>query len=241
MIPLPSRAMVLAAGLGLRLRPLTLDRPKALVEVGGQTLIERTLDRLAADGIKLAVVNLHYKGTLLRRALASRKAPQIVFSDEAGALLDTGGGILKALPQLGDEPFFAVNCDIVWRDAQENSLHRLAQGFDPGAMDALLLMQPTITAIGYDGMGDFNLDPLGRLTRRDLREVAPFVFTGVQLLHPHLFAGAAPGCFSLNRLYDQAATEGRLFGLVHEGDWIDVGTPAGLAAAEAHLAPRRRE
>lgn len=241
MIRMPTRAMVLAAGLGLRLRPLTLDRPKALVEVAGRTLIDRTLDRLDQAGVARAVVNLHYKGTLLRRALAARTRPEIVFSDESEALLDTGGGTLKALSQFAGEPFFAINCDIVWRDARENSLARLARAFDPDRMEALLLMQPTVGAVGYEGMGDFQIDPLGRLTRRDTREVAPYVFTGVQILHPRLFAKAAPGVFSLNRLYDQAAEDRRLYGLVHEGDWIDVGTPAGLAAAEAHLAPRRRK
>lgn len=241
MLNFPSRAMVLAAGFGTRLRPLTLDRPKALVEVAGRSLIDRTLDQLAQAGILTAVVNIHYKGNLLRRALANRQRPQVIVSDETDAVLDTGGGIVKALPLLGDGPFFAVNCDIIWRDAQEESLHRLAARWDDDSMDALLLMQPTVTAIGYDGMGDFNVDPLGRLSRRDCREVAPHLFCGIQLLHPRLFEGAPAGAFSMNLLYDRAIEAGRLYGLVHEGDWMDVGTLAGLAAAEAYLTPRRRK
>ncbi|HUN50317.1 MAG TPA: nucleotidyltransferase family protein [Candidatus Sulfotelmatobacter sp.] len=236
----PTRAMVLAAGLGIRLRPLTLDRPKALVQVAGRSLVDHTLDRLAAFGIATAVVNLHYKGNSLRQHLATRKQPKIMLSDETAELLDTGGGVAKALPLLGADPFYVLNCDIVWRDARENSLLRLAERWDDAAMDALLLLQPTVSAIGYRGVGDFNMDPDGWLTRRAEGMVAPFVFTGVQILHPRLFRGCPAGAFSLNRLYDRAVEAGRLYGLRHEGDWMDVGTPAGLQAAEAALAPVRR-
>jgi MurNAc alpha-1-phosphate uridylyltransferase len=227
--------MVLAAGLGLRLRPLTLDRPKALVEVKGRTLIDRALDRLAAGGIGKAVVNLHHKGNTLRQHLAQRPDIEIAFSDESDELLETGGGVVKALPLLGDEPFLVVNSDVIWLDAQGNSLGALAAAWDDQAMDALLLMHPTVSAIGYGGMGDFAMEADGRLIRREERHVAPFLFTGIQLLHPRFFRGAPAGPFSLNLLYDKAAEAGRLFGLRHQGIWMDVGTPAGLRAAEATL------
>jgi N-acetyl-alpha-D-muramate 1-phosphate uridylyltransferase len=236
----PTHAMVLAAGLGLRLRPLTLDRPKALVQVAGRALIDHTLDRLTEIDVGTAVVNIHYKGNSLKRHLAERREPRIVISDETEQLLDTGGGVAKALPLLGPAPFYVVNCDIVWRDAHGNSLVHLAERFDDAAMDVLLLLQPTVRAIGYVGVGDFDMDSQGRLTRRAENFVAPFVFTGVQILHPRLFRDCPVGPFSLNRLYSQAAEAGRLYGLRHEGDWMDVGSPAGLQAAEAALAPIRR-
>jgi MurNAc alpha-1-phosphate uridylyltransferase len=231
----PSTAMILAAGLGLRMRPLTLDLPKAMVEVKGRRLIDRALDRLLSAGIKKVVVNLHHKGNTLKRHLAERNDVEILFSDESEQLLETGGGVAKALPLLGPDPFFVVNSDVIWLDARRDSLHELAEAWDDKAMDALLLMHPTVTAVGYDGVGDFEMAPDGRLTRREERHVAPFLFTGIQLLHPRLFDGAPEGPFSLNRLYDQAAESGRLYGYRHEGIWMDVGTPAGLKAAEAAL------
>ncbi|WP_368744750.1 nucleotidyltransferase family protein [Desertibaculum subflavum] len=232
---LPNTAMVLAAGLGLRMRPLTLDLPKAMVEVKGRSLIDRALDRLKAAGIAKVVVNLHHKGNTLKRHLAERNDIEIAFSDETELLLETGGGVARALPLLGSGPFFVVNSDVIWLDAQGDSLHALAAAWDDAAMDALLLMHPTVMAVGYSGMGDFDMAADGRLTRREQRHVAPFLFTGIQLLHPRLFDDAPPGPFSLNRLYDKAAESGRLFGLRHQGIWMDVGTPAGLKAAEAAL------
>jgi MurNAc alpha-1-phosphate uridylyltransferase len=227
--------MVLAAGLGLRMRPLTLDLPKAMVEVKGRALIDRALDRLVAAGVRRAVVNLHHKGNTLKRHLAARHDIEIAFSDETEALLETGGGVAKALALLGAAPFFVVNSDVIWLDSQGDSLQALAAGWDDAAMDALLLVHPTVTAIGYNGRGDFEMASDGRLTRREERHVAPFLFTGVQMLHPRLFDGAPAGAFSLNRLYDKAAESGRLFGLRHQGIWMDVGTPAGLKAAETTL------
>jgi len=236
-IPLPRFAVVLAAGLGLRLRPLTLDRPKALVPVAGKPLIDRALDRLAAAGISTAVVNFHYKGNSLKQHLATRKQPKILLSDETAELLETGGGVRKALPLLpAGMPFFVVNSDIVWRDAQRNPLHDLADRWDDATMDALLLMHPTVSAIGYNGMGDYYMAPDGRLERRPSTMVAPFLFTGVQILHPRLFADAPTGPFSLNLLYDRAQEAGRLYGLRHSGEWMDVGTPQGLHEAEMALA-----
>jgi MurNAc alpha-1-phosphate uridylyltransferase len=224
--------MVLAAGLGKRLRPLTDEMPKPLIAVAGQTLIDRALDRLADAGVKRAVVNLHYKGDMLRRHLAGRTKPKIAISDETAALLETGGGVRQALPLLGSGPFFVVNSDVIWRDSRENSLLALAALWDDATMDALLLLHPTVSAIGYGGMGDFFLSSEGAVQRRDVRMVAPFVFTGVQMLHPRLFARCPDGPFSLNVLYDRAAAASRLFGLRHQGDWMDVGTRDGLAAAE---------
>ncbi len=232
----PRIAMVLAAGLGTRLRPLTDDRPKPLVEVGGQTLLDRTLDRLAEVGVERAVVNLHYKPDMVRAHLAKRTSPAITLSDETGLLLETGGGVAKALPLLGTEPFLVVNSDMIWRDWHGSSLHRLAEAWDNAKMDALLLMQTSVFAIGYEGMGDFEMAADGKLARRDQRMVSPFVFTGVQILHPRLFENCPSGAFSLNRLYDKAQNAGRLYGLRHYGDWMDVGTHYGLAEAEKELA-----
>lgn len=231
---MPQSAMVLAAGLGTRLRPLTLDRPKALVSVAGQTLLDRALDRIAEAGIATAVVNLHYKGNLIRQHLAARTKPSIILSDETDLLLETGGGVKQALPLLPAEPFFIINADVIWRDARGHSLHDLARRWDD-KMDVLLLLQPTVSAIGYDGHGDFHMAPDGVLERRAENMVAPFVFTGVQLLHPRVFANTPEGPFSLNLIYDRAQEAGRLFGLRHAGDWMDVGTPAGLRDAEHAL------
>lgn len=229
-------AMVLAAGLGKRMRPLTDNLPKPLIAVAGRPLIDHTLDHLVAAGVDRAVVNLHWQGDKLSAYLTSRAKPKIVYSDETEQLLETGGGVAKALPQLGSGPFYVLNSDVVWRDAQEDSLLRLAASWRDDDMDALLLVHQTVTAIGYSGLGDFDMDPAGRLTRRLERFVAPFLFTGVQILHPRLFADLPQGPFSLNLLYDRAAENGRLFGIVHEGDWMDAGTPDGLAAAERTLA-----
>lgn len=235
MIEPPRIAMVLAAGLGLRMRRHSGDTPKPLVDLHGRTLLDRTLDRLADAGVGRVVVNLHHRANMIRAHLSGRTAPQIVLSDETDHLLETGGGVTKALPLLGPHPFYVVNSDIVWRDAYANSLHALARGFDADRMDALLLLMPTIGAVGYWGMGDFNMAPDGRLTRREERCVVPFVFTGVQILHPRLFAGCTVEPFSLNRLYNKAQEAGRLFGLRHQGDWMDVGTPEGWAAAAQAL------
>ncbi|MBN9530643.1 MAG: nucleotidyltransferase family protein [Alphaproteobacteria bacterium] len=230
-------AMVLAAGLGLRLRPLTERTPKPLIPVAGKPLIDYVLDRLAGVGVEKAVVNVHWQADKLRAYLSGRTKPRIEFSDETAELLETGGGVAKALPQLGPGPFFVLNSDMIWRDAYEDSLKRLAAAWDGERMDALLLVVQTINAIGYDGLGDFTMDPDGRLTRRDERFVAPYLYAGVQILHPRLFEGAPAGRFSLNRLYDKAAENGRLYAILHEGDWMDVGHPEGLAAAERALGP----
>lgn len=230
----PTSAMVLAAGLGLRMRPLTSERPKPLIQVGGRALVDRILDHLAAAGVETAVVNVHHLADQVRAHLAPRLRPRIVISDETDQLLETGGGVTKALPLLGPAPFLVLNGDVLWQDAMTPTLTDLARFWRDEAMDALLLMQPTVAALGYDGLGDFFMDPVGRLTRRRIG-VAPFLFGGIQILHPRLFAGCRAERFSLNRLYDRAAEAGRLFGARHLGRWMHVGTPADLAAAEQAL------
>ncbi len=232
----PNRAIVLAAGLGTRMRPYNGHIPKPLVEIGGKSLIDYALDRLADAGVQRAVVNVHHLADAVERHLASRRRPQIVISDERGTLLGTGGGIAKALPQLGDEPFFLVNSDTVWLDGVKPNFARLAEAFDPQAMDALLLLAPTTASIGYTGRGDFAMLPDGRLRRRGENQVVPFVYAGAALLAPALFADAPAGAFPLTLLFDRAGLSGRLFGLRLEGLWMHVGTPEAVAAAEAALA-----
>lgn len=232
---IPRAAMVLAAGRGERLRPFTDARPKPLVEVGGKALIDRALDRLAAAGVARAVVNASYKGAMIERHLAGRARPEIVISREARRL-ETGGGIAKALGALGPDPFYVVNGDLLWRDRAVPALARLATAWDDARWDALLLLVPLAAARGYQGRGDFDRAADGRLSRRPADGDAPYVFAGVQLLHPRLFDDHPEGAFSINILYDLAIARGRLGGVVHDGDWMHVGDPAGLAAAEAWLA-----
>lgn len=231
----PRTAMVLAAGRGLRMRPLTLERPKPLVEVAGAVLLDRVLDRLADAAVATAVVNLHDRPAMMRAHLNGREAPAIVFSDESARLLGTGGGVAHALAALGGEAFFVANSDIIWLDGVDNTLHRLARCWDDGTMDALLLLQPTARAVGYGGRGDYMMAPDGVLRRRPEGGQSADVFAGLQILHPRLFADLPEAPFPLNLLYDRAEAKGRLFGLRHEGVWMHVGSPAGRAAAEAAL------
>lgn len=222
--------MVLAAGLGKRMRPLTENRPKPLVELAGRTLLDRALDHLAAAGIGRVVVNSHYLGEMVAAHLADRDG--LTLSPEAD-LLETGGGVKAALPHLGDGPFLVVNSDSVWSDGATPAIERLAARWDDTEMDALLLLHPTVSCDGIHDRGDYNLEPDGRVLRRIEPKIAPFVFTGIQLLHPRLFDGAPDGPFSLNLLYDRAQEAERLFGLRHDGEWFHVGTPEELAATEA--------
>lgn len=228
----PKTAMVLAAGLGTRMRPLTERRPKPLVEVAGRALIDHALDRLAEAGVERAVVNVHHFAEQIERHVASRKKPQITISDERGLLLGTGGGVRKALPALGDEAFFHINSDTLWIDGVKPNLARLAETFDPASMDALLLLAPTTGSIGYVGRGDFTMAPDGRLRGRAERTVAPFVYAGAAILSRRLFDSASEGEFSLTDLFDRAAEQGRLHGLRLEGLWMHVGTPDAIALAE---------
>ena len=236
----PRRAMMLAAGIGSRMRPLTDRVPKPLVEVAGKALIDHMLDRLAAAGVESTVVNVHHFADQMERHLAARKSPRIVISDERGGLLGTGGAVVKALPQLGGEPFFHVNADTIWIDGVRPNFFRLADAFNPQTMDALLLLAPTTGSIGYAGRGDFAMAPDGRLRRRAERDVVPFVYAGAALLSPALFAGAPKGEFPLTLLFDRATEAGRLFGLRLEGLWMHVGTPDAIAAAEAAITASAR-
>jgi MurNAc alpha-1-phosphate uridylyltransferase len=229
------RAMVLAAGLGKRMRPLTDTLPKPLVPVAGKALIDHVLDRLADAGVTKAVVNVHHMADAIEAHLKSRTRPRIVISDERGELLDTGGGVVKALPLLGEKPFFHVNSDTIWIEGVTPNLVRLAAMFDPARMDAVVLLAATAASIGYEGRGDFTMAPDGRLKRRLEREVVPFVYAGAAVLSPSLFADAPAGAFSLNRMFDRAIETGRLFGLRLEGTWMHVGTPAAIQAAEAAI------
>lgn len=231
----PTSAFVLAAGKGERMRPLTNTLPKPLVPLDGKPLIDHVLDRLAAAGIKRAVVNVHYLADKIEKHLAHRSAPKITISDERDKLLDTGGGALHALPKLGDGPFVIHNSDSVWIEGLGSNLDRLLSGFDENLMDSLMLVAPLASSIGYDGPGDFQMDATGHLTRQTGPRLAPFVFAGVSITHPRLFENAPSGPFSLNKLWDRAIDKGRLYGLRLEGIWMHVGTPDALKEAEAAL------
>ena len=232
---IPYKAMVLAAGLGTRLKPVTDTLPKALVQVDNRALIDHALDRLEAVGVGEVVVNTHYMAEQLQAHLSGRKSPVLQISHEDD-LLDTGGGIAEALPLLGDDPFLAVNADAFWLNGPYDALQRMAHTWDDDTMDGLLLLHSTVEAYGYTGLGDF-CAPLGDgvLTRRLEGEVSPWLFTGIQMLHPRLFKTAPDGAFSLNLLYDRAIESGRLLGVVHDGEWFHVGTPQGLEEAETYM------
>jgi N-acetyl-alpha-D-muramate 1-phosphate uridylyltransferase len=239
MIAPPKRAMLLAAGLGTRLRPISDAMPKPLVEINGRALIDHALDRLELAGVEQVVVNTHYKSEMVAQHLAGRARPRIHLSPEP-ELLDTGGGVANALPLLG-ENFYVVNGDVLWLDSRDYVLNRLARAFDPARMDAVLLFQRTVSAVGYEGPGDYFLDSAGTPRRRGEREIAPYLFAGIQLLHRRLFDGLAERVFSLVRLYDRAAAGLRLHAIVHDGEWYHVGTPGGLGATRDRLASHRIE
>ena len=234
---IPRAAMVLAAGLGKRMRPLTATRPKPLIEVAGATLLDHALARLTAEGVAEAVVNVHYMAERIEAHLAAR-APglKVHISDERAALLETGGGVAKALPLIAADPFFVVNADNFWIDGPAPTLGLLAAAWDDARMDALLLLVPLADAHGYEGAGDFQMDASGGLKRRAEGRVAPYVFSGVQMLSKRLFDGVAIEPFSLNRLYNAALAQGRLHGVAHGGLWFHVGTPQAIAQTEARLA-----
>jgi MurNAc alpha-1-phosphate uridylyltransferase len=231
----PRRAMVLAAGIGIRMRPLTDRMPKPLVRVGGRALLDHVLDRVADAGVESAVVNVHHFADQIERHLNGRQRPHVIISDERERLLDTGGGIVKSLAMLGGDPFFVVNADTLWIEGVRPNLERLAAAFDPTTMDGLLLLAPSATSIGYDGRGDYALAADGRLRRRGEREIVPFVYAGAGILAPSLFENAPAAPFSLTRLFDRAEAQGRLHGLRLEGLWMHVGTPAAIAEAEAAI------
>jgi MurNAc alpha-1-phosphate uridylyltransferase len=235
--PLPDTAMVLAAGLGLRMRPLTVDKPKALVPVAGKPLIDHVLERLAAGGIKRAVVNVHYLADAMEEHLKQRGGGlDIIVSDEREELLETGGGLVHARSLLGDKPFYVVNADNLWLDGPVDTLQLLANRWNSDEMDALLLVVPFARAHCHRGMGDFHMDGIGHVSRRKAGRVAPFVFTGIQLVSPAFLDGAPGGAFSTNLLWNRAIEKGRVYGVVHQGLWFDVGTPAAIPVTEAMLA-----
>ncbi|MGE0765432.1 MAG: nucleotidyltransferase family protein [Hyphomicrobiaceae bacterium] len=230
------KAFVLAAGLGTRMRPLTEHVPKPLVRLAGRALLDHVLDRIEDARIADAVVNVHYLADMVEQHLASRIMPHITISDERDELLDTGGGVAKALPLLGDGPFLVHNSDSVWIERATANLPALGAAFDERRMDGLLLVADRITSLGYDGRGDFHLEADGRLRRVARGETAEFVFAGVSIATPRLIRDAPAAAFSLNRVWDRALAEQRLFGLRLDGTWMHVGDPAALSAAEARLA-----
>jgi MurNAc alpha-1-phosphate uridylyltransferase len=232
----PKRAMILAAGIGKRMRPLTATVPKPLIEVAGRALIDHGLDRLERAGVETAVVNVHYLADLVRAHVGRRKRPKVVVSDERDRLLDTGGGIAKALPHLGSEPFYLLNSDSFWIEGARPNLDWLASGWRDAEMDGLLMLASTVRSVGYSGRGDFRMDPRGRVARRSEREVVPFAYAGGAILHPRLFAGSPEGAFSLNLLFNKAIEEGRLFGVRMDGLWLHVGTPEAIGEAELFVA-----
>lgn len=228
----PTTAMILAAGLGTRMRPLTDHMPKPMVAVAGKPLLDHVLDKLADAGVTRAVVNVHYLPDQIIDHLAPRATPAITISDERDVILGTGGAVVKALPRLGDQPFFLSNADTMWIDGVRPNLARLADAFDAARMDILLLLAPTADSIGYHGKGDFTMGTDGALRRRKETEVVPFVYAGVAVLSPALFADAPQGEFSLTRIFDRAAETSRLHGLRIDGTWMHVGTPDAVDAAE---------
>jgi MurNAc alpha-1-phosphate uridylyltransferase len=228
----PTKAMVLAAGLGVRMRPLTDRMPKPLVPVAGRALLDHVLDKLADAGVREAVVNVHYLPDQIIDHVAARAQPHVTISDERDAVLGTGGGVVKALPLLGDAPFFHVNSDTMWMDGVRPNLARLAETFDAARMDILLLMAPTTSSIGYQGRGDYAMAADGTLRKRKELQVVPFVYAGVAIMSPAIFADAPKGEFSLTKMFDRANEQERLYGLRMDGVWMHVGTPDAIAAAE---------
>jgi len=226
--------MVLAAGLGTRMRPLTNERPKPLIPCGGKTLLDWNLDALAQAGVTTAVANVHYLPDQIIAHVKDRTCPRIAISDERERILDSGGGIGKVVTQFGDQPFFSLNADTIWLDGPRSNLERLAEAFDPERMDVLLLLAASVTTIGWGNRGDFFLEQDGRLRRPQKHEVAPFAYTGAAILKPQLFVDR-PEIFSLNQIFNEAQAAGRLYGLRLDGIFMHVGTPEALAEAEIAL------
>ncbi len=233
-------AMVLAAGFGTRMRPLTDHIPKPLVTLAGRTLLDHVLDRIAEAGIERAVVNVHHFADQIEAHLKSRTEPKITLSDERGAILETGGGVKKVLPQFGGRPFLVHNSDSVWIEGANANLRLLMNAWAPAKMSALLLLARRDSSLGYEARGDFHLDALGRLKRKGAGEEAPYVYAGVAILKPQLFDGIAERAFSLNMIFDRAISENGLYGAVLDGTWMHVGTPEALIEAESHLNERQR-
>ena len=232
----PDTAFVLAAGLGKRMRPLTASRPKPLVELGGKALIDHVLDRLRSAGVRKIVVNVHYLADALEAHLKARANDfDVQISDERKQLMETGGGLILAEPMIHADPFLVINSDNFWIDGPSDTLHLLASLWREEDMDALLLLVPQARAGNHRGQGDFHMTSDGGLVRREKGKVAPFVFTGIQMVSKRLLRDAPEGPFSTNILWDQAIADGRCFGAVHHGLWFDVGNPAAIKATERAL------
>jgi N-acetyl-alpha-D-muramate 1-phosphate uridylyltransferase len=234
------RAMVLAAGLGQRMRPITDTLPKPLVRIGGKAMLDHALDRLAEAGVEQAVVNVHYLAGQIEKHVAGRESPRVTISDERSLLLETGGGVKKALPLLGGKPFFHVNSDSLWSENGFSNITAMAEAWNPAQMDMLLLLAEREGSVGFDGAGDFFRDEAGRLTRRGKAASAPFVYAGVAIIKPVLFADTPDGPFSLNLLFDRCIAASTLFGSVLQGQWLHVGTPDAIAPAEAAFAAAQK-
>ena len=232
----PNTAMIMAAGLGKRMRPLTATKPKPLIEVGGKPLLDHVLEKLRTAGVKKVVVNVHYLADAIEAHLASRAhGLDVVISDERKLLMETGGGLVRAASLIDSDPFLALNSDNLWVDGPADTVKLLASQWDDAKMDALLLLVPQARALNHKGMGDFHMDREGRIRRRARSRVAPFVFTGIQMASKRLLRDAPEGPFSTNILWDRAIEEGRCFGAVHQGLWFDVGTPKSIPMTEAAL------
>jgi MurNAc alpha-1-phosphate uridylyltransferase len=228
--------MIMAAGFGTRMRPLTNKIPKPLVKVQGRALIDHVMDRLVAAGVKTIVVNIHYMGDQIKAHVEKRKDVEIVISDETDAILDSGGGIFKALPHFKGEPFYHANADTVWVEGASHALERLKAAWNPAEMDALMLLASTVTTVCYDGRGDFMMDAEGRLSRVPEGRISPFVWMSMEILHPRLFDGMQPGKFSINPLWDKAIAKGRLYGQRLDGVWMHIDRPEAIKRSEEYLA-----
>lgn len=230
-----TRAMIMAAGFGTRMRPLTNTIPKPLVQVRGRALIDHVMDRLVAAGVRTIVVNIHYRGDQIKAHVEKRKDVEIIISDETADLLDSGGGIYKALPHFKGEPFFHANADTVWVEGANHAMPRLMAAWDPYAMDALMLLAPTVSTVCYDGRGDFMMDAEGKLSRVPEGRISPFVWMSMEILHPRLFDGAPGGKFSINPLWDKAIEKGRLYGQRLDGVWMHIDRPEAIKQSEEYL------
>jgi len=228
-------AMVMAAGHGTRMRHLTKDKPKALIEVAGKPMVDHAIDRLKAAGIKRIIVNIHAFAEQVRAHLEARNDDSIIISDETGELLETGGGIKKALPLLGDGPIITHNCDSIWVEGMGQTIPRLMDRFDADKMDALLVLAVTANIVGDVARGDFTMDAEGRIEWREVSSVAPFMFTGVQIIKPQIFADVAETAFSTSKIWTPLMEKGTAYGLRHDGVWMHVGTPEALEDAQAFL------
>lgn len=231
----PASAMIMAAGLGLRMRPLTLDRPKPLVMVQGRTLLDHCLDRLLEAGVRRVIVNVHYMADQIVRHCAGRNDIAITIQDETAGLLDTGGALVRARPFFEEQPAIVLNSDSIWLEGMGSNLKRLARAFRAEHMDCMMLLATTFNAIGFDGRGDFHMDATGRLKRRDAQKLAPFAMPGAQIIHPRFLDDAPQGAFSTNVLWDRGIERDRVFGLRMEGRWMHIGTPEAVKEAEDFL------